>query len=168
MFNLNKSMLGLCVAGASLASSAVVFSANPAQAAIFNVGGTDYDITTVTGTYDDNAAVIQASPWWGNSSLAENLASTVSGTLGFPNYDEGTGGPFFAYEGGSNGIYSRYNYYMLPGSSSFVATSQDYARTYAVSSTASAVPEPLTILGSITAAGFGVAFKRKKNSVEKE
>ena len=26
------------------------------------------------------------------------------------------------------------------------------------------VPEPLTILGSITAAGFGVAFKRKKNS----
>jgi hypothetical protein len=28
----------------------------------------------------------------------------------------------------------------------------------------SAVPEPLTIFGSITAAGFGVAFKRKKNS----
>jgi hypothetical protein len=27
-----------------------------------------------------------------------------------------------------------------------------------------AVPEPLTILGSITAAGFGVAFKRKKNN----
>ena len=30
----------------------------------------------------------------------------------------------------------------------------------------SAVPEPLTILGSITAAGFGVAFKRKKNSIK--
>ena len=31
-----------------------------------------------------------------------------------------------------------------------------------------AVPEPLTILGSITAAGFGVAFKRKKNSTKEE
>ena len=30
------------------------------------------------------------------------------------------------------------------------------------------VPEPLTILGSITAAGFGVAFKRKKNSTKEE
>jgi hypothetical protein len=28
----------------------------------------------------------------------------------------------------------------------------------------SAVPEPLTIIGAITAAGFGVVFKRKKNS----
>jgi hypothetical protein len=31
-----------------------------------------------------------------------------------------------------------------------------------------AVPEPLTILGSITAAGFGIAFKRKKNSNKEE
>ena len=30
------------------------------------------------------------------------------------------------------------------------------------------LPEPLTILGSITAAGFGVAFKRKKNSTKEE
>jgi hypothetical protein len=28
----------------------------------------------------------------------------------------------------------------------------------------SAVPEPLTIIGAITAAGFGVVFKRKNNS----
>ena len=36
--------------------------------------------------------------------------------------------------------------------------------------TASAVPEPLTILGAITAAGFGVGFKRKlaKNQQEKD
>ena len=30
------------------------------------------------------------------------------------------------------------------------------------------VPEPLTILGSITAAGFGIAFKRKKNRNKEE
>ena len=45
-----KSFFGLAVAGATLASSAVVFSANPAQAAIFTVNVIDYDITTVTGS----------------------------------------------------------------------------------------------------------------------
>ena len=29
-----------------------------------------------------------------------------------------------------------------------------------------AVPEPLTILGALTAAGFGVAFKRRANRTE--
>jgi hypothetical protein len=36
------------------------------------------------------------------------------------------------------------------GSGSFIATN-----------TSIAVPEPLTLLGSMTAVGFGVAFKRK-------
>jgi hypothetical protein len=40
--------------------------------------------------------------------------------------------------------------------------------TKTLAPSASAVPEPLTILGSITAAGFGIAFKRKKNSNKEE
>ena len=48
-----------------------------------------------------------------------------------------------------------------------------YSGAYAIGdyvggSAPAAVPEPLTILGSITAAGFGVAFKRKKNSTKEE
>jgi hypothetical protein len=47
MMSLNqKNLLGLCFAGATSASSVVVFSANPAQAATFTINGTDYNITT--------------------------------------------------------------------------------------------------------------------------
>jgi hypothetical protein len=51
--NLHKNLLGLCVAGATLASSAVMFAAKPAQAATFTVDGTAYDITTVDGYATD-------------------------------------------------------------------------------------------------------------------
>jgi hypothetical protein len=44
--------------------------------------------------------------------------------------------------------------------SNLIPTDETYATATVVPD---AVPEPLTILGSITAAGFGVAFKRKKN-----
>ena len=64
-----RNLLGLCVAGATLASSAVVFSASPTQAATFTVNGTDYDITTVYGSYDSLKTQLEATPWWGNGCL---------------------------------------------------------------------------------------------------
>jgi hypothetical protein len=47
-----------------------MFAAKPAQAATFNVNGTDYEITTVTGTYLGLQDQLVATPWWGNETLA--------------------------------------------------------------------------------------------------
>ena len=176
-----RNLLGLCVAGATLASSAVVFSASPTQAATFTVNGTDYDITTVYGSYDSLKTQLEATPWWGNGSLGFQVATAVGNELGWysPAYARyAEGGPLFAYGVGPVGwigenIYSLYKVDPVDWRVEDVIgidTTQWYPHVYAVGSAvgSAAVPEPLTILGSITAAGFGVAFKRKKNSTKEE
>jgi hypothetical protein len=157
--NLN---LAVCLAGATLASS-VVFDIQPAQAVIFSYGGTDYDITTATGSFNSLESQITSTPWWNNPTLAYGLAIEIGSDLGVPNglwY-----GPWFGF---------RSDYEIFVGILLFdtyngrIETGYDLKTpvyTWAVEgSNVTAVPEPLTILGSITAAGFGVAFKRKKTS----
>jgi len=168
----HKNLLGLCVAGATLiASSAVMFAAKPAQAATFTVDGTAYDITTVTGSYNSLTTQLQATPWWGDQFLAISIAMEVWQGLGLPG--GGIYGPFFA-----SGSYNFKGQHFMNISSydtsangvvSLAGTLANDEVVYAVGSIVpAAVPEPLTILGSITAAGFGVAFKRKKNSTKEE
>ncbi|WP_413171632.1 hypothetical protein [Anabaena azotica] len=77
------------------AAGILASSASPAQALVFNVGGTNYDVTTVTGTYNDLATTLQSQVWWGNSALAQQFAQTVNIQLGLPNISEAS--PFFAY-----------------------------------------------------------------------
>jgi hypothetical protein len=157
-----KNLVRLFVAGATLASSAVMFAAKPAQAATFSVNGTDYDITTVTGTYnqffEDSLTIqVQSTPWWRYPSLATQFANVVGTDLGV-------------------NVLFMVGTYGVPATGIVVQDSSvlyglTTSRTFAVGSVAaptSAVPEPLTILASITAAGFGVAFKRKKNSNKEE
>jgi hypothetical protein len=162
--------------------ASVMFTAKPAQAATFTVNGTDYDITTVKGTYNDLKTQLQATPWWDNGSLAAALAlSAVIPVLrtdfaGVPN-GQGQLGPFFTYSQSLNLKntgeffleFNSYSYSPLMGPNPIFLDNpinQNVTYTFAVGS--SAVPEPLTILGSITAAGFGVAFRRKKNSIKEE
>ncbi|MBO1051358.1 MAG: hypothetical protein HEQ25_09525 [Dolichospermum sp. DET73] len=80
-------VLGSAVAG-------VVVSMSPAQAIIFNVNGTDYDVTTVTTSYNADSTLLQSQPWWGNATLASQFASTVQ--QGLPG-SFSSSGPFFAY-----------------------------------------------------------------------
>jgi hypothetical protein len=168
MKNLN---FGLCVAGATLASSAVIFVVKPAQAAaFFNYNNTFYEIKTVTGSYNDLETRLQATPWWGDSVVAESAALAGFG-LGWV---QDVYGPSFAY-----GIST------FPSQGTFVNTKNIMfyctgcgkpimsgfsvgALNSGVYAIATAVPEPLTILGSITAAGFGVAFKRKLAKSKKD
>ena len=83
-------MVGSAIAG-------VFASVSPAEAIMFTVNGTNYDVTTVTTTYDANTSLLQSQPWWGNQTLAEQFASTVlqglPGTV--PNK-----GPRFVYSTG--------------------------------------------------------------------
>ena len=161
--------------------ASVMFAAKPAQAATFNVNGIDYDITTVTGYYYSLIDQLQATPWWGNDNLANTFSTTVGNFFG--NSNDGSG-VYFAHALSSEsfviGFYYDENYNSFPlfdtrevvdvyGTQLNLKIYDDgRTKEYAVAVTPAAVPEPLTILGSITAAGFGVAFKRKKNSTKEE
>lgn len=68
--------------------------------AIVTVGGTTYDITTITGPFDTNSLQLTSTPWWGNGTLAGALATDAGSSLGEPNSSFFLG-PLFAYEVGS-------------------------------------------------------------------
>lgn len=73
-----------------------------AGALVVTVDGTDYDITTLTGAFDDNASVLTSQPWYGNESLARQFTIAVGDQLGLP-HDAGNSiadfltGPMFAW-----------------------------------------------------------------------
>ena len=66
------------------------------------VGGTNYDFTYFTGTYNGNSSRFNTTemPWWGPTATnATAFATAVGNHLGFPN-DSSTFGPYFAYSTG--------------------------------------------------------------------
>lgn len=68
---------------------------------IVTVGGTTYDITTLTGTFDANEATLEGTPWYGNGPLAQSIAAAVGTAFGTPqnNLEFGQNyGPFFGYQ----------------------------------------------------------------------
>ncbi len=67
-----------------------------ANAAIFNVGGINYDVTTIDTSFNASSSLLQSQPWWGNETLATTFAATVADSLGLPNFF-GSFGPYFAY-----------------------------------------------------------------------
>jgi hypothetical protein len=86
---------------AVLSTAALPFlSANPASAVVVTVGGSAYDVTTMTTSYDTSTSLFQlpaagTMPWWGDDALASEFAAQVYNALGSgwdPDY-----GPVFAY-----------------------------------------------------------------------
>jgi hypothetical protein len=57
--------------GAAAALAAISLSPGSAQAYVVTVGGVQYDVTTFTGTYNDNISKFETAanggvmPWWG-------------------------------------------------------------------------------------------------------
>ncbi len=61
------------------------------------VGGTLYTVAfTQQRTYNQCTYAITHAPWWGNKTLAQNLAAALGGRLGAPTV--GTYGPLFAFQ----------------------------------------------------------------------
>ena len=182
---MRKSIL-LAVAGATLASA--ISYASPAGAAVLTYNGSSYNVTTMEGTFDalKNNIANSTNLLWGNENLAKNLAKVadVEKSQGYPNQN-GNMGPYYAYSysnlfvgfGGFNEQSIVFYAYEKPGYNQAIngwgicynGCRSQSVQTWAIATAIpSAVPEPLTILGSITASGFGVAFKRKKNSNKEE
>jgi hypothetical protein len=78
--SLAKPALGVTLAMAAL-------TAGQAQAFVVNVEGQDWDVTTFTGSFNDNEAKFNVGemPWWGSESLASLFAGAVGSSLGAPN-----------------------------------------------------------------------------------
>ena len=153
--------------GAAAALAAISLSPGSAQAFVVNVGGVQYDVTTFTGSYNDNtnkfalAPAPGAMPWWGSTSLAQQFATAVDVNLGFPN---GTVGPLFGYtlfDFGSG--MSVTSCAQIQGSSTGCASnspslSQTWAQATALSTP---VPGPLPLLGAGAAFGFSRKLRKR-------
>jgi hypothetical protein len=156
------------------------------------VEGIKYDVSYKTGFFGDLESELSNQVWWGNPNLTSSFAQSVGLLLGtsdigsaiwnyFPDHALRSG-PIFAYESGFGmsawegqtwmdvwkmiegiEVYERvtldWEYlgvydYQFP-------TYQAYQPPYAVASP-SAVPEPLTVFGSILGLGVLGAVKRKR------
>jgi len=181
---MRKSLFGLIVAGATLAGA--IGSASPAGAVFYNVNGTNYDITTVTGTYYDVQTQLTSSNnvLWGNESLAGILAGVVRGDLGHPNLTSpgfGVFGPMFAFRDSAVDAPTYYvGFTNVKDWNSEWLVQMGYVEwngiawggnrnninTYATASIGYAEPVPwetdaLPVIGSTILFGFGLWTKRK-------
>ena len=147
--------------------------AGEAQAIIVNVNGQDWDVTTFTGTYNDNPSKFATAanggvmPWWGNSSLAYDFALAVRSSLGYwhPN-DYPDNGPDFAY-----GYDDTQHGHELPGwwwNGNFNFVGSSGQRTFdntvwaqVAPASSAAVPGPLPALGAAAAFGFSRKLRKR-------
>jgi hypothetical protein len=175
---MNKLLCGLTLAGMFALGGAV----KPAYADdIVSVAGTEYDVTnTPYETFASASTVLEEQPWWGNPTLADELASAVYLALGDPNVNGQT--PDFAYGLGTDSAGSttytaveNYDYNECYGggdctlSDWTLANPETISTTYPFSfATATVVTTPETSAISLLLVGLGslgvVMAMRKRKS----
>jgi hypothetical protein len=153
--------------GAAAALAAISLSPGSAQAYVVTVGGVQYDVTTFTGTYNDNIGKFRTPanggvmPWWSNESLANAFSTALAGSLGFPN--PAGRAPHFAWVCSDSAcpdlFWKAYN-----GTS--IITDQNGAnqtRTYATATlyTSAPAPGPLPLFGAAAAFGFSRKLRKR-------
>ncbi len=169
---LNSSRVGqrLQVAiGAAAALAAISLSPGSAHAYVVTVGGVQYDVTTFTGTYNDNISKFAlptnggVMPWWDSFSIASQFAAAVGSSLGYPNsLGPDTFGPIFA-RGYDGNVIGRYYGYCNPVCSTSVNDyyrSASESRVWAQVAPAS-VPGPLPLFGAAAAFGFSRQLRKR-------
>ena len=162
--------------GAAAALAAISLSPGSAQAYVVTVGGVQYDVTTFTGTYNNNISKFATAanggvmPWWGNSTLAKSFAQEVFGSLATPN---GGIGPFFAYtKSNAGGGYWEAWAYGVDGMSglpypnplplsSDLSTSFVWAQATLYTAPSAPAPGPLPLFGAAAAFGFSRKLRKR-------
>jgi hypothetical protein len=154
--------------GAAAALAAISLSPGSAQAYLVTVGGTQYDVTTFTGSYNNNDSKFNSTtmPWFGSSTLANQFAAEIGAGMGYLN---GGNGPFFAwqqsgivsvwytYQGGGGPSYGQYSG-SIPVDETYV-----WAQVSAPAPSASA-PAPLPLLGAGAAFGYSRQLRKRIKS----
>ena len=175
-FNTKFMKVGHFASIAALAAlTTAMIDAGGSKAAIFNIGGQDYDVTTFSGSYNSDTSRFNTPanggvmPWWGNSGLAQQFATAVGNSMGLV---LGTQGPFFAYELTSSGSVRKYGYdststpnvnISLVNSNygGTIAPGTYYAQASLVAPSAAAAPGPLPVMGAAVAFGMSRRLRRR-------
>ena len=153
-------------------------SAGQAQAVIVNVNGQNWNVTTFTGTFNNNISKFNTAanggvmPWStssaGSNSTALSFVNAVGASLGFPNFD-GTGGPLFAYFKSPTSP----NPFLSYGESDFMGgigeisctncnpVGSNQIATWAQADLVPPVPGPLPALGAAAAFGFSRKLRQR-------
>ncbi|MEP1200901.1 VPLPA-CTERM sorting domain-containing protein [Tateyamaria sp.] len=147
----------------SLLAVAACFSfctATAGVAATYTINGQHYDVSTITGSFDDNSTLLMSQVWWDDRKLAELFALTVGDALGLPVGNEI--GPLFAdsiiVKPLASGAAYRSNEGVIPWGEFKDAKLATYAVATAVQ------PVPLPAGGWLLLTGFGgvAALKRRR------
>jgi hypothetical protein len=164
--------------GAAAALTAISLSPVSAKALVVTVNSVQYDVTTFTGTYNNNTSQFETAanggvmPWWGSSASAEQFAITVGTSLGIVNNCQGSKncGPFFAYA--ISGTSSILNYRFDQSASGGVGgvlisplgAGYHASRDWAQATLHTPVPGPLPLFGVGAAFTFSRRLRKKIKS----
>ena len=144
---------------AAAAAALTLLNATAAQAVVVSVNGKAYDVSTFTGSYNDNTAKFMPPadggemPWWDDSDMAQAFALAAfekKEYFGTPN-ESGTLGPLFAfnyYPGPAALLFWTYDDVGSVYDSSYPTSTLTFA---VASSAATAVPAPMSLLGALAA-----------------
>jgi hypothetical protein len=160
--------------GAAAALAAISLSPGSAQAYVVTVDDIQYDVTTFTGSYNDNISKFETAanggvmPWYSGNlddTLAFKFASAVASSTGSTNGD-GALGPLFSYKatpgemGSIDGIiYKIDTFQALPA-----GFAPGFEYTYAVATLYTAptpAPSPLPLFGAAAAFGFSRQLRKR-------
>jgi hypothetical protein len=123
------------------ASALSLFMAGTAAAAAVSVtitlGGSDYEVIELYGSFEDHEAQLLATPWWA-SEVDASAAAQLSADAGFPN------GPGFTYERipGPSGMHPVFFTTYLGTVQGASWTSPTWVRSWAAVAPVTAVPVP--------------------------
>jgi hypothetical protein len=162
--------------GAAAALAAISLSQGSAQAFVVTVNSVQYDVTTFTGSYNDNTSKFETAanngvmPWWGSQSLAGQFAAAVAGGLGFPNGISDLS-PFFGYRFEELEFESLVKLALFAPTYSesglfvneniFGADTVEWAQVAPYTPPAAPAPGPLPLFGAAAAFGFSRKLRKR-------
>jgi hypothetical protein len=152
------------------------FCSGQAHAIAVNINGQQWDVTTFTGSYNENMGKFESPsnggvmPWWGEDpEVISDFVAAVGNQLGQPNVstnplNPNPVGPFFAIRV-SDGGRPAPAYFEISFVNSFEAVDPDVEATWAQATLASPdptpVPSPLHALGVTTAFCYSRKLRKR-------
>jgi hypothetical protein len=158
-----------------------VLGAGQAQAVVVNVNGQNWNVTTFTGTFNDNISKFNTAanggvmPWWRGgispslASTAQSFAMAVGLSFGLPNNINGSAlGPIFSYGAPTTGSNPFLTVVAEDGDDGYGLfcegcnpISRNEIATWAQAELVLAVPGPLPALGAAAAFGFSRKLRQR-------
>jgi hypothetical protein len=149
-----------------VAACVIAGIAGSSSAVTLTYGAQDYEITTISGTFDALGTTLMDQAWWGDIGLSGELAKLLGTTLGLPNSSLGAvSGPAFAFEEyTSGGVQKNYSARIFSGNLNYFGRSNTEQEVWAVAVAPTVPAVPLPAGGLLLLSGLAgvAALKRRK------